>query len=315
MRREPAEPPVIILGMHRSGTTLLVRLLKMLGFFAGARVVENQEAPFFLDLNEWLMRRAGGAWDHPLPVKLLDKVDELRIEAVNILRQSVHSAHFAQFTGSLIRTALNRGGNIKSSWGWKDPRTIFTLGLWLEVFPNARILYLTRNGVDVAHSLFTRAMGQVPNRNNGLLSRMPLNWRIRNAFRPVERHILQSVRCCSLRECYTLWEEYVAEAEQAFDGFKNGKMAVRYEDLLGTPEASLRDIAAFCGLEAGRKDIARAAAIVDCGRSFAFVRDEALFQFYLTVKDSAFMRKLGYGDIARNQSGGGLSAEDTIAAV
>src|SRR5213078_1316124 len=41
-------------------------------------------------------------------------------------------------------------------WGWKDPRTVFTLPLWLQLFPKAKIINIVRNGVDVASSLSVR---------------------------------------------------------------------------------------------------------------------------------------------------------------
>jgi hypothetical protein len=40
-------PPVIIIGMSRSGTTLLVEMLEQLGLFAGNKKTRNNEALFF----------------------------------------------------------------------------------------------------------------------------------------------------------------------------------------------------------------------------------------------------------------------------
>ena len=60
-------PPVFIFGMHRSGTTLLVKLLHELGLFAGNNWDPNAEPWYLLRRNEWILRRAGGAWDRPTP--------------------------------------------------------------------------------------------------------------------------------------------------------------------------------------------------------------------------------------------------------
>ena len=58
-------PPVIFIGMHRSGTSMLARLLEELGMFFGAVKDQNNEALFFQGLNEWLLGQCGGRWDNP----------------------------------------------------------------------------------------------------------------------------------------------------------------------------------------------------------------------------------------------------------
>jgi hypothetical protein len=42
------------------------------------------------------------------------------------------------------------------AWGWKDPRNSITLPVWLKLFPDARVIHIVRNGVDVAESLYRR---------------------------------------------------------------------------------------------------------------------------------------------------------------
>src|SRR3954447_12291065 len=58
-------PPVILLGMHRSGTSLIARLLDELGLFQGAELQEDHESTYFLETNDQLMRRSGASWDNP----------------------------------------------------------------------------------------------------------------------------------------------------------------------------------------------------------------------------------------------------------
>ena len=45
--------PVIIMGMHRSGTTMLASLLEQLGLFIGTKKQENDES-LFLQVEEGL---------------------------------------------------------------------------------------------------------------------------------------------------------------------------------------------------------------------------------------------------------------------
>src|SRR3954449_9453301 len=61
--------PVIFIGMHRSGTSMLGRLLEELGMFFGTRKDENNEALFFQEMNNWLLTQCGGRWDNPGPFK------------------------------------------------------------------------------------------------------------------------------------------------------------------------------------------------------------------------------------------------------
>ena len=62
-------PPVILLGMHRSGTSLVARLLDDLGLFQGSDLQEDHESVYFLEVNDLLMRRVGASWDNPAPVR------------------------------------------------------------------------------------------------------------------------------------------------------------------------------------------------------------------------------------------------------
>lgn len=61
MRKEP----VIIIGMHRSGTSLLSRVLEQTGVFMGNKKDENNEALFFLKFNDWILKQANATWDNP----------------------------------------------------------------------------------------------------------------------------------------------------------------------------------------------------------------------------------------------------------
>jgi len=47
--------PVILLGMHRSGTSLVARLLDELGLFQGAELQDDHESTHFLAVNELLL--------------------------------------------------------------------------------------------------------------------------------------------------------------------------------------------------------------------------------------------------------------------
>ena len=58
-------PPVIVIGMHRSGTSMLTRFIQDLGVFMGKDLSENDESRFFMNLNRWILFQAGASWDVP----------------------------------------------------------------------------------------------------------------------------------------------------------------------------------------------------------------------------------------------------------
>ena len=65
----PQHPPLIIIGMHRSGTSMVTRMLQGAGVFTGRRLEMNGAARFFQRINRWLFHLNRATWDHPRPVK------------------------------------------------------------------------------------------------------------------------------------------------------------------------------------------------------------------------------------------------------
>ena len=60
--------PIIIIGMHRSGTTMLSKILENSGVFLGNNKDINNEALFFQKINTWVMRQVYASWDNPEPM-------------------------------------------------------------------------------------------------------------------------------------------------------------------------------------------------------------------------------------------------------
>ena len=46
--------PFVIVGMHRSGTSLVSRILDQSGVFMGLDLQEDHESRFFIELNKWI---------------------------------------------------------------------------------------------------------------------------------------------------------------------------------------------------------------------------------------------------------------------
>lgn len=133
-------PPVIILGVHRSGTSLLTRMLEQVGLYVGKDLQGDHESLIMIQVNNNYLNQKKASWDKPAYPTDAD-VAENRVR--KLLQKNVDA----------IRDAF---GDMTGAWGFKDPRTVVTLPLWREVFPTAKIVYITRSPADIAKSLTTR---------------------------------------------------------------------------------------------------------------------------------------------------------------
>src|SRR3954447_9808557 len=273
-------PPVILLGMHRSGTSLIARLLDDLGLFQGAELQDDHESVYFMDVNDLLLKRVGAAWDNPAPVRgFLDNGDALRLTAACV-RADLESKRLAGYLGLKRYLKCKSLRKLDVPWGWKDPRTVFTLPLWLRLFPSARFVYIVRNGVDVASSLRVREQRELARR----IEEYPAKARQITSHSMLERAGFKgSARCLTLAGGFGLWEEYVAEAEAALAAVPNERVVVNYEQFLADPTQPGRGLAAlarFCGLQAGEEAVAKAVGQIKAGRANAFLADPELSAFY-----------------------------------
>ena len=142
---------VVVLGMHRSGTSSITRALEVMGVSLGDKLIppmQDNEKGFWedaelLSLNDSMLSAIGSAWHHFAPVTRHD-VEKLRKEgyflrAVKLLRQKVrHTPIF----------------------GFKDPRLAKLYPFWKEVLAHCKYqvshVLVIRNPLSVADSLVKR---------------------------------------------------------------------------------------------------------------------------------------------------------------
>jgi hypothetical protein len=238
-----------------------------------------------LDLNDRIMCRVSAAWDYPKPLLDFLACDEaVRMTA---------TALAADLSSRRIRTFLGRGTleEFSEPWGWKDPRTVFTLPLWLRLFPGARLVYIVRNGIDVAKSLMVRERKLLALRTKRFDERMQ-KFSLRSSLD--RAGYKGSPRCLTLAGGFDLWAEYVQQADANLRGLSNPTITLRYEDVLAEPKKHLPELARFCELEASENAIAKVAKQIDGSRALAFTTDPESAAFYETVKENPWMKKFGY---------------------
>ena len=142
---------VVVLGMHRAGTSLVTRGIKSLGIYMGDDFVDPQfdnprgywEDRNVVDLNKRVLSVFGLKWESP---DLLTgaqwqepELEAMRLEAIEHVR--------ANFSSHPL-------------WGFKDPRTIRLLPFWWPVLESVGVqdsyVVVIRNPLSVAESLIVR---------------------------------------------------------------------------------------------------------------------------------------------------------------
>ena len=283
-------PPVVVIGMHRSGTSLVVASLQRLGLFAGGRKdsVRNYEAAFFRQLNDWLLNQSGATWDHPAPFLGLLEAEDVRSLEVEYLHRVVHSRRVVGFMGPARYLRYRAPEALPPPWGWKDPRNTFTLPIWTEVFPNPRVVHVVRHGVDVASSLRAR--------HRRTLARRAAAFRDgRGGLRAGSKGFTETVRCATLEGGFSLWEEYVDQARSHLDALGGRGVEVAYENLLSDPGEVLGELSAFCGLSPSPRSLAEVATGARPDRALAFRGRPELEAFAEAVGER--LRARGYPGI------------------
>jgi hypothetical protein len=290
VRARSPHAPIVVIGAHRSGTTLLIRMLEALGVFTGASRDANEEALFFLRFNEWLLQRCGASWDHPDPVRQLftsAQAADARALAQVCASRMIRSPRTLSYLGWRRFLRQRRLDRLTYPWGWKDPRTTFTLPLWLQCFPDAKIVHVIRHGVDVAQSLTERHVAALASERLRTRSR-PLRY----LLAPYRKRYFDTVACCSLEGSFGVWERYAREARRQVACAEGRAIELRFEDLVTNPARELGGLVRFCGIDTTSSALQAAAGNALAGRAYAFERDARLRHFADGVGDR--LREHGY---------------------
>lgn len=267
--------PIIFIGMHRSGTSMLGRLLEALCIFVGTRKDENNEAKFFKRLNVWLMAQCGARWDMPGATHYLWGNEELLTWIDDYLCYLLDSPRAIQFLG--FRRYLATGGitRLNIPWGWKDPRNTFTLPMWLRIFPEAKVIYIERHGVDVAQSLRVRSKKGFASTTRKYRKYSPIV-----SLRPKRGGFIESPRCASLEGGFSLWQEYTDQATEMMQQLPNRRvLKLRYEQVLEDPVTHLRASAEFCGLNVSNQKLEALTAGINTDRAYSYRGNPELREF------------------------------------
>lgn len=142
---------ILVLGMHRSGTSALARVLNLGGADLGARVLGasagneagHWEDAFAVETHERILASFGTRWSEPfaLPADIAE-TEPVRTASARILDYLVGDRAFHR------------------AWAVKDPRLCLFAGLWQEAAAQARLgagaVVVLRHPIEIAGSLEVR---------------------------------------------------------------------------------------------------------------------------------------------------------------
>lgn len=143
---------ILVIGMHRSGTSAVSGLLAEMGVFMGKTLFAAQkgvnEKGFYenselVGVNELILDRLLWSWDDPLAASMDKYLPELDNAIENKGRRIIASDYKNQ-----------------SAWGMKDPRTTLLLPFWQKVIDQSNIeatyILMIRSPLEVYASLKKR---------------------------------------------------------------------------------------------------------------------------------------------------------------
>lgn len=288
--------PIIIIGMHRSGTSMVTDILRQSGVFIGNNLDSNHEAHFFINLNNWLLTQAGASWENPEKFDDLLNTIEQKGRVTDFVRHTLASGLSTHYFGIRRYLQYRQNHGLRMPWAWKDPRNTFTLPVWFELFPDAKIIHIYRHGVDVAASLSKRAETETLAGTRYPFKLYYLQWLflgeplflINRAYHPA---VMRDINCA-----FNLWETYVARAQHHIQQAGQQGISICYEDALANPVDTVTSLIEFCELDVSSSHIEKIASTVKPARRFAYQSADELRQFADSVQQRLGLYGYDKGD-------------------
>ena len=153
-----------------------------------------------------------------------------------------------------------------------------------EMFPNAKIIHIRRHGIDVANSLYVRSVkrDKTLDQNLNAYVSKPWFWLYPKWF---VRTNWSTVRCQTIEGGFSLWETYLAHAQQTVANIDNEVLELKFEDFLMSPASTLEMLSNFCELDTTSDLIKQVSKDVDASRAYAFRKNEKLQKYNSIFSD------------------------------
>ena len=284
MNKENQFSPIVIAGMHRSGTSMLSKILENGDIKLGSMKDTNHESLFFQRINIWMMSLISSSWDSPREFLDIDSkvIDDISIQLNQLLESRSNMLYF----GWRALFLKKKFSDMQSYWGWKDPRNTFTADLWSNIFPDMKIIYVVRHPIDIAESLMSRQGKEIKND----LSRVKkIDGVVKTLLKINHTNYNSSMIINSYEACFKLIDLYYNKISKRN---LDNSIIVRFEDLLFNPREKFNDIFKFCGLNVGEDYLDRIESQIVESRGFSYKKYPRLLEFESEYE--GLISKMGY---------------------
>lgn len=283
-----AENPILVVGAHRSGTSLTARVLETLGVFLGARVDGNAESSYMQRVNRTLLRELGAHWSRPNgAIETLAEIEELET-LVEPLRGCLDNRVAIEFWGARSLVAPR-----PEVWGWKDPRTGILLPIWREIYPDLSLVWVRRHPVDCARSLHTRvtarqqAFAEIAKDTGVTAERRRVTRSLRR--QPI---VAAAWRALTPQGALDVTFDYIDHHEKMMPDVGRPSITVDYADLALDAAATVDRLIDFIGTEP-TTEMRSAAAALPTSKSLLAWRNDPTF-CELAARNADRITALGY---------------------
>lgn len=267
--------PLILIGCGASGTSIFTECLHLSGIRMGEWTDHNAESLYLQQLNVSILRNLGGSWSDIDFYQRFQSDTFLIQQLADYLRQKMRYKFYISHFGYLGTVSLFFLKN-KSSiyWGWKDPRNTLTLPIWLKIFPEAKVLHLIRNGLDVAISIKKREEQRLAQRK--FFEDIPIQ------------------ENPSLESCLKLWKRYVLIGRSYKERLAHNYLEIQFENFLVSPKEQIIKALSFYGsINHDIKTIKILTPYIETERTRRF-EEEKYSDFYENFRNDPLLRELGY---------------------
>jgi len=147
MTEKKSKPKIIlILGMHRSGTSIVAQMVEKWGAYFGENIMPPNE--FNQD----------GYWEFNPLVAFHEKLLEFTNNKWFAPSEEISTKKLLIEFGDEAKQLVQRMDDKASVWCWKDPRMTLFIDFWMEILSNREVIYVisNRQAVDISSSLFKR---------------------------------------------------------------------------------------------------------------------------------------------------------------
>ncbi len=269
--------PIFVTGMGRSGTTVLGKILSLhddVGFLNEPKAIWSVIEPKH-DVNGDYINADGKFF--------LDKAD------VN------NSSRLCAYKLFGFYLKMINSGRIVD----KYPELIFRIGYLIDIFPDAKIIFIIRNGVDAVHSIENWSKNQGVTSSKGVedwWGRNDIKWRyLCEQILSIDPYYkdLSELITMDLDHLNRAALEWIVTMRVGFyqcEQFSGRIYKIRYEDLVDFPDSELSHLFNFCELE-------RSCDVFSYAKSTLYninTKDYPVLNNKVDILFKDTMKKLGY---------------------